>query len=309
MAKNVMVRRIKGSREVYSRRFLLEELPRTSDRLYNDAFARYQCERVGDLNPSFKASVLSVSQVHCERDGEFVDANLFGGCNVPKDAIKLYRRVHHLDVMAETTWQSTGSAIFNTDFQSVDDWLADEFYTEFKAPLGLHHTVILNLHSPFNQRARIRFSYQTEFPKTFGDDLTKDEVEFYTLPFYIVWLCRIGQIDRDTMLVWLGTLEGMTPLRLVLLRELTSFRQYRNAATAAKLGISPRVVNNQFHEIYNAVSSVLPPSGVDDGYQSKLVDLANTFSFLRFAGEFQTADAVADRINAKIRLNKEVVSA
>lgn len=297
MGNHLKFRSTQSARAIYARPFLLHELMHAADMPDDEDFARFQCEAAARFSPDFKPDTLSVSILNFTADGVFTKVEYCCAHNQPAGTLKLYSEHHDRDVMARANWLAPGSAIFNTIFKSWDEWLDDEFYQLFKKPLGLHHTVVVNYRYPLKQRFSIRFGYQTEAGNTFGDGLSKDEVEYFTLPFLIAWLYRMNSIDRETMEGWLSLIEGLTPLRLALLRDLTNETRYRRQSMADKLRVSARAVSNQLAEIHGAILHLLGPTS-GEGDQSKAVDLANAFGFLRFVGRFETDAGLHERMTA-----------
>ena len=271
-------------RRSYSASFLSEDLYEHAQHLSDDDFLLYQLEYMREVFAHFEPDCFSVCLASHDESGGIEYATRYVAFNHEKGTDKKYKDFSHLDEMDPAIFKRPGNAIYNTHVRSMDDWFDNEFYQGFKVPLGLNHTIILSFRFPFRTDLRVRFSYQTRYPKLFSDQVSKYEVEFYTLPFYYSWLHRYGAIDERTLKLWLDKLVGVTPLGLSLLRDMCTASFYSKTQTAQKWNISKRVIDNQFHNIYGSLRQNTDLDSQGHGYRSQLVDLTNHFSFLRFSG-------------------------
>ena len=284
----------------YTRHLLHTELPEQVHRLSDHAFAEYQCARVAECHQGFQPDSLSVSVQRFTDQGVFLRTEYAGIYNHPENAYKKYLEFAHLDVMANANWVHRGSAIFNTHFMPMEEWMDDEFYSRFKEPLGFHHTVIIAYQMPFRNHFRLRFNYQTEHPKQFGASLTKADAEYITLPFMICWLYKLNVIDKDHMCAWLERLSGLTLIQLSILRHLTGRGQFDPESICRFLSIHPA----RFEAEMNSLRVRLKDGGLvpyDRAHlEPTLLDMANAFDFLRFAGRPETEDDLLNRLQPPV---------
>jgi hypothetical protein len=199
----------------------------------------------------------------------------------------VYRRVQHLDVIRPTIMRNIGTGIFNTDFYTLDAWREQPMYQEYYEPLGLLHTVSIAYEIPFKTDLRLQFTYFKEIGAAFAPTLTKDEVEYMSIPFYYIWAHRWGIIDEKTCQKWLNLMTSLNPTQLFLLRDLIARPRYSLPVTAEKFGINPRMVNHYYNQIYSGILGQLKTKYRIEGNASKMVDLAQAFHFLQFVGDFR----------------------
>ncbi|NNF76590.1 MAG: hypothetical protein HKN05_01045 [Rhizobiales bacterium] len=280
----IRVRRSAEIRTTFSKRFLLNELQDAACKCDDAEFAKFHQESLRHLLPGFDPKVLSVCVQQISQDGFFLAAESYRSVNIDPSAILLYREVHCYDDVFPHSWSNLGTAVFNTDFKSLEEWNDTRFYQEFKSPLGLYHAVLLTYPLPFATEKFMKFVYDSGAGKTFCSKLTKDEIEYVTTPFMYAWLYKFGYIDKSSFSRILNLLTNITPVQLFLLRELVNIPVYQNKSVAQKFKISGRVVNNYFANIYGQISHLLPDRPSLDARAAPLVDLVRHFSFLSLAG-------------------------
>lgn len=280
----IRVRRSAEIRNTFSSRFLLQELKPAACKCDDGEFAKFQQQSLRHLLPGFDPQILSVCVQEISTDGVFQGAESYRSVNIDSSAYILYREVHCVDEVFPHSWSNPGTAVFNTDFKSLDEWNDTRFFQEFKSPLGLYHAVLLTYNLPYSTEKFMKFMYDSGAGKTFSSKLTKDEIEYVNTPFMYAWLYKFGYIDRSSFSRILKLLTNITPLQLCLLRELVNIPVYQNKSVAQKFKISGRVVNNYFANIYGQISHLLPDRPSRDARAAPLVDLVRHFSFLSLAG-------------------------
>ena len=281
---SIKVRRSAEVRNTFSARFLLQELQDAAFKCDDAEFAKFQQASLRHLLPGFDPKMFSVCVQRITQDGLFLTAESYRSVNIDRSAILLYREVHCDDEVFPHSWSNPGTAVFNTDFKSLEEWNDTRLYQEFKSPLGLYHAVLLTYQLPFATEKFMKFVYDSGAGKTFCSKLTKDEIEYVTIPFMYAWLYKFGYIDRRSFSRILNLLTNITPVQLFLLRELVNIPVYQNKSVAQKFKISGRVVNNYFANIYGQIAHLLPDRPSLDARAAPLVDLVWHFSFLSLAG-------------------------
>ncbi len=280
----IKVRRSAEVRNAFSTRFLLQELQDAACKCDDAEFVKFQQESLRQLLPGFDPQALSICVQRISKDGFFQAAESYRSVNIDPSAYLLYREVQCADDVFPHSWSNPGTAVFNTDFRSLDEWDDTRFYQEFKSPLGLYHAVLLTYQLPYSTEKFMKFVYDSGTGRKFCPKLTKDEIEYVTLPFKYAWLYKFGYIDKSSFSRILSLLANMTPMQLFLLRELVNIPVYQNRQVAHKFKISGRVVNNYFANIYGQISHLLPARPSLDARAAPLVDLVRHFSFLSLAG-------------------------
>ncbi len=280
----IRVRRSAEVKVAFSSNFLMRELYEAACKCDDLGFAKFQQQSLRSFLPGFDPHVLSVCVQEISKDGVIQAAERFRSVNIDSHAFLLYRKVHGTDEVFPHSWSNPGTAVFNTDFKSLDEWDDTRLYREFKSPLGLYHAILLTYQLPFTTEKYMKFVYDSGEGKTFCSKLTKDEVEYVTTPFLYAWLFKFGYIDEGTFTRILSLLSNITPLQLFLLRELVTIPVYQNKTVAEKFSISGRVVNNYFANVYAQISHLLPDRDALDSRAAPLVDLVRHFWFLNLAG-------------------------
>lgn len=280
----IKVRRSSEVRSTFSPGFLIRDLQEATFKCSDQEFARFHQESLRHLLPGFDPHVFSVCIQKISKSGKLRTIDAYQGVNIDAHAHLLYRKIHHTDGVFQASWLNPGTAVFNTDFKSLEEWHETRLYQEFKSPLGLYHAVLLTYQLPFSTEKFIKFVYDSGAGRTFCEKLTKDEIEYVTMPFTFAWLHKFGYIDDTTFRRILSLLENITPMQLFLLRELVNIPVYQNKTVAAKFKISGRVVNNYFANIYGQISHLLPDRTSLDARAAPLVDLVRHFAFLNVAG-------------------------
>ena len=281
------VRSFRKASSPYAAVKMQETLLKASRERMDNEFAIFQVNWMKKHVPEFDADAFSV--IHCQMDGNQMIAGAHNSIfmNMRASELDVYRRVQHLDVIRPTIMRNIGTGIFNTDFYTLDAWREQPMYQEYYEPLGLLHTVSIAYEIPFKTDLRLQFTYFKEIGTAFAPALTKDEVEFMSIPFYYIWAHRWGIIDEETCQKWLNLMTALNPTQLFLLRDLIARPRYSLPVTAAKFEINPRMVNHYYNQIYSGILGQLKTKYRIEGNASKMVDLAQAFHFLQFVGDFR----------------------
>ncbi|EBA04967.1 hypothetical protein RB2150_12796 [Rhodobacteraceae bacterium HTCC2150] len=287
MSKVVRIKNTGGFRLAYSEQFLCQELPEAAMGLTDLNFSSFQVETLRGLHRSFSADALSV--VHCTIDSNQMIAGTraVSNYNMGENELDVYRRVQHLDVTRPAILRNIGTAVFNTDFRSLSEWRKTQIFREYYQPLNMLHSVSLSFAIPYKGAERLQMTYFKDVSNRFDANLTKDEVEYLSIPFYIAWAARWDIIDRETMMAWLTLLTKRSPIQLFLLRALASSPRYSLAALADKFGIATRMANHHFADVFDGVAPILTGRNEVAGNASKIVDLAQAFHFLAYVGDYR----------------------
>ncbi|MEM8686872.1 MAG: hypothetical protein AAGF81_06070 [Pseudomonadota bacterium] len=280
----IRVRRSAEVKRTLSAQFLLRELLEAAVRCSDADFIKFQQNTLRELLPGFDPQVLSVSVQEISPDGTLMGAESFRSVNIDPSAILLYREVQDTDDVFPHSWSNPGTAVFNTDFRSMEQWKDTRLYQEFKSPLGLYQAVLLTYRLPFATQKFMKFVYDSGAGRQFCDRITKDEIEFVTTPFMYAWLFKRGYMDKAAFRQVLQLLTGLSPVQLFLLRELVNIPVYQNSSVAQKFRISGRVVNNYYANIYSQIAHLLPERPSRQSRAAPLVDLVRHYSFLSLTG-------------------------
>lgn len=281
------VRSFRKASSPYAASKLQESLLKASNERMDNEFAIFQVNWMKKHIPEFNADAFSV--IHCQMDGNQMIAGAHNALfmNIRASELDVYRRVQHLDVIRPTIMRNIGTGIFNTDFYTLESWREQPMYQEYYEPLGLLNTVSIAYEIPFKSDLRLQFTYFKEIGKAFAPTLTKDEVEYLSIPFYYIWAHRWGIIDEQTCQKWLTLMTALNPTQLFLLRDLIARPRYSLPITAEKFDINPRMVNHYYNQVYTGILGQLKTKYRIEGNASKMVDLAQAFHFLQFVGDFR----------------------
>lgn len=250
-------------------------------------FASFQTTWMRRHIPDFDADAFSV--IYCQMDSNQMIAGARNEVflNMRGNELDVYRSVQHLDIIRPTIMRNIGTGIFNTDFHTLDAWRDQPMYQNYYEQLGLLHTVSIAYEIPFQTDLRLQFTYFKSIETSFPQTLTKDEVEYLSIPFYFIWAQRWGVIDEVSCKKCLQLMIGLNPTQLFLLRDLIARPRYSLPLTAEKFGINPRMVNHYYNQVYDAILKQLDVKYKIEGNASKMVDLAKTFNFLHFIGDYR----------------------
>ncbi len=280
----IQVRRSADVKRTLSAQFLFRELYEAALKCSDSEFIKFQQRSLRELLPGFDPQVLVVSVQEISPGGTLMAADSFRSVNIDRSAFLLYRQVHETDDVFPHSWSNPGTAVFNTDFRSMEQWKDTRLYQEFKSPLGLYQAVLLTYRLPFATQKFMKFVYDSGAGRQFCDRITKDEIEFVTTPFMYAWLFKRGFMDEAAFRRVLQLLTDLSPVQLFLLRELVNIPVYQNSSVAQKFRISGRVVNNYFANIYGQIAHLLPERPSSEARAAPLVDLVRHYSFLSLAG-------------------------
>ncbi len=289
-ARKLNVRRTGKTRDFYSRSFLFRELLPATIRAEDSELSRFQFECLNEFISDFNLYSLFVSIDSYDPNGNFLNFEFYSfyqlcqNYNQAISTLKQYGKYSHVDIVKDRNLANVGCAVFNSDIMPLNNWLDTEFFYYVKRHAGLHHLAQLMYAVPYKQTHRLRFSYHSSIDKVFGSQVSADEIEYFSLPFCLVWMYRFQQIDLQTLVGWLELLVGMTPKRLALLREMVNIGRYQNKAIAKRLNISDRVVSNYIAEAYNSITHLLPAPEIAGGNLSHCADLVRYYHFLSLAG-------------------------
>jgi len=281
------VRSFQKSKSPYYKGNLTQFLVAESQKRTDSEFAAFQSKWMKKNVPELNADAFSV--IFCQMDGNQLIAGARNSVflNMRTNELDVYRRVQHMDVIRPTIMRNIGTGIFNTDFHSLEAWREQPMYQDYYEPLGLLHTVSIAYEIPFQTDLRLQFTYFKTIGESFDKKLTKDEVEYLSIPFYYLWAHRWGLIDTVTLEKWMGLLAGLNPTQLFLLRDLIARPRYSLPVTAEKFGINPRMVNHFYNQVYNGLLGQLDTNYKIEGNASKMVDLAQAYHFLQYIGDYR----------------------
>lgn len=283
----VDLREYRRSKSPYAASFLTDALPSAVAEMTDADFAAFQVAETSKFRPDFSADAFSV--ILCDLDSNNMIANAPHAVffNMRENELDAYRQVQHLDIIRPVVLRNTGTGIFNTDFFSLEQWRGQEMFEAYYRTLDVLHSVSIAFEVPFHERRRLQFTYFKRTGQQFGATLTKDEVEYLSIPFYYAWASRWGLIDDVTLKRWCGLLTSRTGIQLFLLRDLVARERYALSLTAQKFEIPTRIANHHFVQIYEGVVDRLRCPNRLEGNASKMVDLAQAFHFLRFIGDYR----------------------
>lgn len=272
-------------RQTYSQQFLFGELLPAARSDADDAFAKFHLESSRTLCPRLDADKIAVNILSLNAqsipDGEIKSATH----NCGKTVVSSYARSVQYDHFTPQTFANVGNALWHTDVQSMDAWLEDEIYREHCTPCDLFRVIGVSYLVPFHKTSFIAFDYMTAFGHHFDDALTKEEVEYISLPYFLAWLYWHGRADEATFIEWLKRLVGMTPTRLAILRELVNAPIFTAAGAAQRFGVSVQAINGHISEAYAQIARLFHDDVSEKlKYAKRQRDLFLAYDFLRWTG-------------------------
>ena len=275
------VRLTRSLRDIYSKGFLLDTLLRVVQSGDSEALARFQCQMLSEimehaLMPSLIVTILDRPALN---DPGTPLATVCA--NMDPSIWQLYREQVHLDHTRAHN-RLRGVVVSTLDFGDIDGFRQTEIYNKFCAQAGRLHCCSVSYGLPNRADRVLRLNYDSGPAQCFPETLSRDQIEFFSLPFALAWLSVFDQIDSITLRTWLSRLIGMTPNRLAVIRELVCGTQYSHVRAAERLGIKPRTLHNHYAAIHKSVFFDAAPT---QGNASQMTDLMRVFCFLAFMGK------------------------
>ena len=224
--------------KLYSENFLLDDLYRAAIRKDADDFVRFQVDQINQNIPKFQSDFLTVNILHLNKkfmlDGDITSAVAHNSQNT----IKSYQRSLIHDEFTPISFLNTGSAMFNTAFQSMDEWIDQPIYKLHCTPYDHHWVLGVSYRFPHYKTTFIAFQYLRAKGSGFSEELSEEFVEYISYPFYLSWLHIYGAICADTLHEWLSLCAGMTEPRFLLVRAIAGQGIGKTGTLAKNFGVS-----------------------------------------------------------------------
>lgn len=275
------IRLTRTLKELYSRDFLLSRLPRLARMGDQDALAQTQSEYFATFVAHTRAPALVVTILDAPGEADPGRPMAVACANTDPDIWSLYSEHAAIDHTRHHN-RLRGVVVTTRDFGTLDDFRASEIYDRFSSQTGRLDSFSVSYNLPNRADRVIRVNYDSGPGEGFPETLSRDEVEFFTLPFVLAWFHVFDIIDEATLLAWLTPLVGLTPNRLAVLRELICGTRYSHARAADRLGIRPRTLHNHYAAIHR---TVFYDTTQTEGNASQMTDLMRVFGFLTFMGK------------------------
>jgi hypothetical protein len=287
MASILKIKNSPGTRFAYSRGFFLDELLVAADSDRDRDFVKFQLDCLSRFRRGFEVDACSVVLCGLDSNNLIANTNAAIGWNLPEGEVDAYRRCQRLEEPRAAVLRNAGTAVFHSDFRSLEEWRETPIFPQYYQPLNVLHSASVAFLVPFQSDQRVQFTYFKTLDRQFDPSLSKEEVVFLSAPFYFAWAYRWGLIDLATFREWLLLLVGCKPLQLFLLRALIAMPRYSLGRVSEMFGMQSRNVNHHFAEVYETVLPLLAGEGGFAGNASKMVDLAQAFHFLRYLGAYR----------------------
>jgi len=223
---------------LYSEKFLLNSLYRAAICKNADDFVRFQVDQINQNIPKFQSDFLTVNILHLNKkfmlDGEITSAVAHNSQNT----INSYQRSLIHDEFTPISFLNAGTAMFNTAFRPMDDWIDQPIYRLHCTPYDHHWVLAVSYRFPHHKTTFIAFHYMRAKGTGFSEELSEEFVEYISYPFYLAWLHIYGAICADTLYEWLSLCAGMTEPRFHVVRAIAGQGLSNTQILAKNFGVS-----------------------------------------------------------------------
>ena len=284
------VRRNHSITSVYKRAFLRGDFLNAVNNPSNLAFSEFQRKTINNRLPDFHADRILVLGEVFGKKGEFKDLFFHIEDELTDFHSSKYRRMSEFDDYRLVKLKNRGRFMTFNDFGSHEEFNPDQKMNAVFAEMGVTDGISACFGVPFNLNKAIYMSYICLNGNTLTDRTNRWELEYISLPFLIGWLYRMELVDADTFDLWLSALTDLTPMQVFLIRDIVNVTSYKPEEAAAKFNISRRTVEAHIQTIVESklqtAQGLFRPAS--ERHSSRLLDIANRFSFMVFAHQVRT---------------------
>ncbi|MEM6664216.1 MAG: hypothetical protein AAF666_18800 [Pseudomonadota bacterium] len=248
------------------------------------AFAAFHCGTIAELslNGAPQSMVVSIQELDDRsRITGFVKAVCHG---FDPGTPQLYLEMAHLDHWTHLDNVMPGTVVSNTDHMAMEAWERTEFFQKFRHRIGSRQTAIVHFEIPDVHGRILKFLYDSGEGRLLTPGLSKDDIEFASVPFMVCWMMRCDFIDEATARRWLSMLSGLSPTQLFFLRDLANSTGYDPAVSAARIGLTRDDLLRQMAAAPQLVFQSADRLGPKDMDAERMAALAQGFSFLQMTG-------------------------
>lgn len=263
----------------YQHEFLVDELPRLAADTNSNAVLREQMRAYEDITGRTAPYGMRVALGYRGEEG----ISDFTGIDPQIYETHLdWIGARGLTKIGQITKAHQGNSFSSNLFPlyGAPDW--EEYVERTWARFGARSVSIVNYSVPFRTGIRLMMASYFNGPAT--DVASRFEFDIVNMPFAIVWMKHFGVIDDATMRHWLRLLANLTPAKLFLIREIIGAQRYHASLVAERTGISKRNLENHIYQLSDVLDEKVPQARNTSGNGSIIVDIANHYGFLSFAG-------------------------
>ncbi|MEM7243167.1 MAG: hypothetical protein AAF429_13370 [Pseudomonadota bacterium] len=242
-----------------------------------------QGQALGGLCRQSNLDAISVCLVRTDASFAIESITAEAQYGLPISELEAHRPIDHLDPLRKAVLRTPGTAVFNTDFRSLDAWRQDPLYNPYYARLGVLHAASISFIPPFRENMRLQVSFFAKSNGVFSPDFSKSFIELAGFPMAIFWLARFGAIDTAHLSRMRDLLSHRKPIEIAILRELVTLPQYSLDEISARVGLSARKTDYHLAECHKSIQPILA-GDAPVGRANRLLDLAAAFQLLRIMG-------------------------
>ena len=188
-----------------------------------------------------------------------------------------------LTPMVDAAFQNKGN-FFRSDAAEFEDISGHtEWQKRALAPFGWKHLAAAIYPVPLHTQKKLVMCYY--FEKDRSANLPScAELDFLSVPFSFAWMYRAKLIDEDTLKIWLQMLSGLTPAKLLLLREMVCCPRFHLQTISDQLSVSRRNIENHIRQLAQSADPKIPDTEDRKGNASNSIDLIKHYHFLSNIG-------------------------
>jgi len=212
-------------------------------------------------------------------DGEITSAVAHNS----QKSIESYQRFMIHDEFTPISFLHTGTAMFNTAFRPIEEWLLQPIYKQHCTPFDFHWVIGLSYRFPHHKTTFLAFHYLQAKGEGFTHSLDEEFIEYVSYPFYLAWLHIYGAICADTLHQWLSLCAGMTLPRFLVIRTIAGQGIAHANTLGNTLNITTKTIYRHIENAQETILSQLPQSQIDgDHNASRILNIAKAYSFFEF---------------------------
>ena len=274
--------------------FLINELAANAEQYKARDFHQFQVDLLREFLPHFLffGSWVTLKEIDLDT-GITIDISKNYLIETEQNLVGLYLENQGIDPIRKCRTKIYGTAINESMYMNYDLFEESDFFRKYKKVAGIGETFLISYPVPFQPRFCISFGFESGEQQRFCNSVSKDELEYYLAPIYFSWLNIFGFIDLSVLHAWLHQYSQISPMQLLVIRELNNARMHRLDLSADRLGVSKRTFEKHISNINIATKYSSKDQPCLMRKKSQIVDIIKNCSFGKFLGRPAThADVI-----------------
>jgi len=288
-----------GLTKLYREDFLLKKVAVAAlDKMDNhDLFAEYLLTQFNNLDRSLRLSENIVVDHAKFQDGWRPSGEFIGGENTSLSGLRqVYEENFEYDIFSPKIFEHQGNVVGYSDLQPYDFWRREKLQQIILAKFGVKDVTGVAFPRPLHKGEVVAFYFLREKEWPLCENISKDQLVAFLLPFYFCWIFRFGWIDREHLIEALKSISGRTPKQLRALRTVAAVNSLCTDYLGSIYASNPNDPKASYNSLYRILDRVLnddgetPEGRSPDGYLS--LKCRDRFKLLGYSG---VSSGVVDR--------------